>query len=181
MASKLLAIEHLRTQTPSEMDPLLCPVPLCPDAFLMRRVGGDILVTDSVIERVGARCFSFGDGITRRSAKLAQRALALALASRGALSECRVASAEFLRPCRVFSKCSSPLGYVGAILKTFIEMRSQSRMMRGRYFFGHGGGKPGGKEGEIKITPETNSLFEAYMSTTKPHPKTSALTKQFAK
>ena len=30
-----------------------------------------------------------GDGITRRSAKLAQRALALALASRGALSECR--------------------------------------------------------------------------------------------
>lgn len=26
--------------------------------------------------------------------------------------------------------------------------------------FGHGGGKPGGKEGEIKITPETNSLFK---------------------
>ena len=41
------------------------------------------------------------------------------------------ASAEFLRPCRVFSKCSSPLGYVGAILKTFVEMLSQSRMMRG--------------------------------------------------
>ena len=33
--------------------------------------------------------FSFGDGLTRRSAKLAQRALALALASRGALSERR--------------------------------------------------------------------------------------------
>ena len=31
----------------------------------------------------------FEDGLTRRSAKLAQRALALALASRGALSECR--------------------------------------------------------------------------------------------
>ena len=26
--------------------------------------------------------------------------------------------------------------------------------------FGHGGGKPIGKEGEIKITPETNSLFK---------------------
>ena len=33
--------------------------------------------------------FSFGDGITRRSAKLAQRAFAPALARRGALSECR--------------------------------------------------------------------------------------------
>ena len=31
----------------------------------------------------------FEDGITRRSAKRAQRALAHALASRGALSECR--------------------------------------------------------------------------------------------
>ena len=39
--------------------------------------------------------------------------------------------AEFLRPCRVFGKCSSPLDYVGAILKTFVEMLSQSRMMRG--------------------------------------------------
>ena len=41
--------------------------------------------------------------------------------------------ASFLRPCRVFSKCSSPLGYVGAILKTLVEMSSQSRKMRGRY------------------------------------------------
>ena len=34
-------------------------------------------------------------------------------------------------------------------------------MMRGLHFFGHGGGKPEGKEGEIKITRETYSLFEA--------------------
>ena len=34
--------------------------------------------------------------------------------------------------------------------------------------FKHGGGKPEGKEGEIKITPETNSLFEASLSTTSP-------------
>ena len=78
------------------------------------------------------------------------------------------ASAEFLRPCRVFSECSSPLGYVSAILKTFVEMLSQSRMMRGRYSFGHGGGKPEGKEGEIKITRETRSIFGARPSTKKP-------------
>ena len=39
-------------------------------------------------------------------------------------------------------------------------MQSQSRKMRGLHFFGHGGGKPGGKEGEIKITRETNSMIE---------------------
>ena len=39
-------------------------------------------------------------------------------------------------------------------------------MMRGRYLFGHGGGKPEGKEGEIKITREMRSLFEASPSTT---------------
>ena len=33
--------------------------------------------------------------------------------------------------------------------------------------FKHGGGKPGGKEGEIKITPETNSLFGASPNTTR--------------
>ena len=38
-------------------------------------------------------------------------------------------------------------------------------MMRGQYFFGHGGGKPEGKEGDIKITRETKSLFEARLST----------------
>ena len=38
--------------------------------------------------------------------------------------------------------------------------------MRGLHFFGHGGGKPEGKEGEIKITPETKSLFEASPNTT---------------
>ena len=41
-------------------------------------------------------------------------------------------------------------------------------MTRGRYSFGHGGGKPEGKEGEIKITLETNSPFEACLKTTKP-------------
>ena len=41
-------------------------------------------------------------------------------------------------------------------------------MMRGLHFFGHGGGKPEGKEGEIKITREMYSLFEACLSTTKP-------------
>ena len=40
--------------------------------------------------------------------------------------------------------------------------------MRGLHSFGHGGGKPEGKEGEIKITPETKSLFEASPNTTKP-------------
>ena len=40
--------------------------------------------------------------------------------------------------------------------------------MRGRYSFGHGGGKPGGKEGDVKITPETNNLSKASPSTTKP-------------
>ena len=32
--------------------------------------------------------------------------------------------------------------------------------MRGLHSFGHGGGKPEGKEGEIKITPEANSVIE---------------------
>ena len=32
--------------------------------------------------------------------------------------------------------------------------------MQGLHSFGHGGGKPEGKEGEIKITPETKSLIE---------------------
>ena len=40
-------------------------------------------------ERPRTRRFSFEDGLTRRSAKLAQRAFAPALASRGAQSECR--------------------------------------------------------------------------------------------
>ena len=51
-------------------------------------------------------------------------------------------------------------------------MLSQFRIMRGLHFFGHGGGKPEGKEGEFLLTPETNSLFGAYMNTTKPRPKT---------
>ena len=75
---------------------------------------------------------SFEDGLTRRSAKLAQ-AVQPPLASRGALSECRAldvtlsrhgrkcASADFLRPCRDFSESRSPLGYASAILKTFVE------------------------------------------------------------
>ena len=33
------AIEHLRTQTPLKMGPLLSPVPFCPNAFLIERVG----------------------------------------------------------------------------------------------------------------------------------------------
>ena len=44
--------------------------------------------------------------------------------------------------------------------------------MRGRYLFGHGGGKPEGKEGEIKITREKRSIFKASLSTPKPlHPQ----------
>ena len=51
-------------------------------------------------------------------------------------------------------------------------MSSQSRKMRGLHFFGHGGGKPEGKEGgEFLLTRETNSLFGASPSTTKPLPK----------
>ena len=34
-------------------------------------------------------------------------------------------------------------------------------MMRGLHLFGHGGGKPGGKEGEFLLTPETKSIFVA--------------------
>ena len=48
--------------------PRLYPVPLCPNAFLIGRVGGDTLVTNNLIERVGVRRFSLGDGTTRRSA-----------------------------------------------------------------------------------------------------------------
>ena len=36
---QMSAIEHLRPQAPSKMGPLLYPVPLCPDAFLMGRGG----------------------------------------------------------------------------------------------------------------------------------------------
>ncbi len=39
-------------------------------------------------------------------------------------------------------------------------MYSQSRMMRGLNSFGHGGGKPAGKEGEPTFTRETYSMRE---------------------
>ena len=73
---------------------------------------------------------SFEDGLTRRSAKLAQ-AVQPPLASRGAQSECRAldvaqsrhgrkcASAEFLRPRATFSEFCSPLDYVSARIKFF--------------------------------------------------------------
>ena len=37
--------------------------------------------------------------------------------------------------------------------------------MRGLHSFGHGGGKPEGKEGGFLLTPETKSIFEACLST----------------
>ena len=39
-------------------------------------------------------------------------------------------------------------------------MYSQSRKMRGLNSFGHGGGKPEGKEGEPTFTRETYSMIE---------------------
>ena len=46
----------------------------------------------------------------------------------------------------------------GGGLTTLLCQRTAAR-------FKHGGGKPEGKEGEIKITPETKSIFEACLST----------------
>ena len=42
----------------------------------------------------------------------------------------------------------------------FQEADGKSRILGGLHFFGHGGGKPEGKEGEIKITLRTESLIE---------------------
>ena len=39
------------SQTPSKMGPPLSPVPFCPNTFLIGRVGGDTLVTDSLTEQ----------------------------------------------------------------------------------------------------------------------------------
>ena len=55
---------------------------------------------------------------------------------------------------------------MGAILKTFVEMHSQSRMMRGLHSFGHGGGKPEGKEGEPTHHPRDEKLERASLSMT---------------
>ena len=53
----------------------------------------------------------------------------------------------------------------------FQKAESQFRILGGLHSFGHGGGKPEGKEGGIKITRETNSLFEASPSTTNSLPE----------
>ena len=50
----------------------------------------------------------------------------------------------------------------------FQEVDGKSRILGGLHPIGHGGGKPEGKEEEIKITRETKSLFEARLNTTKP-------------
>ena len=42
----------------------------------------------------------------------------------------------------------------------FQEADGKSRILGGLHFFGHGGGKPEGKEGEIKITLKTERLIE---------------------
>ena len=73
----------------------------------------------------------FEDGLTRRSAKLAQRAFAPALASRGAYLRPRKLDEKLSRhglgarrvallaPRATFSKCWYPLDYVSAKLKLF--------------------------------------------------------------
>ena len=78
----------------------------------------------------------FGDGITRRSAKLAQRAFAPALASRGANLRSRKLGEKLSRhglgarrvallaPRATFSKCWYPLDYASARLKLFQEVFS---------------------------------------------------------
>ena len=102
----------------------------------------------------------FEDGLTRRSPKLAQRAFAPALASRGAYLRPRKLDEKLskhglgarrvalLAPRATFDKYWYPLDYLYARLKLFQKgMKSISRILGGMNSIPSGGGVPKGRRG----------------------------------
>ena len=117
-------------------------------------------LTCTCSKRPRTRRFSFEDGLTRRSPKLAQRAFAPALASRGALRD--LASQTDNKVDTGAVRVESPSSprerrSVNTVRRSIISMRDSNFIKKDKKHIPHfrrtelfpsGGGKPEGKEGE---------------------------------